>query len=332
MRRHKLSVALCTYNGERFLAQQLESIAQQLRLPDELIICDDGSTDNTLQIVRDFTKTSPFPIELKVNVKNLGSTRNFESAIRACHGDFIALCDQDDYWLPEKLSVLETCLIENPDAGLVFSDGAIVDENLVPTRGRLRDSNLFTRKLEQRLLSGDAVGVLLQRQVVTGATVLFRATFRDLFLPIPASWVHDGWIALIIALFSTLLYIDTVLIKYRQHPSQQIGAADRTLAALLGTRLHLNRAEFRRQLGQTLELADFLYGLSFPNSDIVRSQIAQKALHLEARAAMPSRRLLRLPVIASQYLTYRSYAQGWKSALRDFMAAEPHSEMSSALS
>jgi glycosyltransferase involved in cell wall biosynthesis len=320
MQRPTISVALCSYNGGRFVAQQLASLTKQTRAPDELIICDDGSTDETLQIIHDFIPSAPFPVELHRHGKNLGSTGNFEKAIRACHGDFIALCDQDDYWLPEKLATLEACLINNPSAGLVFSDAQIVDANMVATPTRLRESTLFTRDLERRLVSGDATQVMLQRKIVTGATVLFRAEFRESFLPIPASWVHDGWIAFIIALFSQLTYVDRPLIQYRQHSNQQIGAVDRSLRAVLRRRPRLNRAEFHKQWEETLDLGEFLDRLSFPNSDSVRSQVVKKASHLKCRAEMPERRLSRIPIILSQYPAYRLYAQGWKSAFRDLVA------------
>jgi hypothetical protein len=239
--------------------------------------------------------------------------------MKACHGDFIALCDQDDYWLPEKLAVLEERLIEDPAIGLAFSDAQIVDANRARTGQRLRDSSLFTPGLERRLASGDAIQVMLQRKIVTGATAIFRAEFREVFSPIPKSWVHDGWIAFIIALFAKVVYVDAPLIQYRQHANQQIGAVDRNLRRLIGSRPRLNRAEFQRQWQETMDLNGFLGNLPFPNSVVVRSQIAQKALHLRARAEMPDHAFLRIPVIASQYPSYRQYAQGWKSALRDLV-------------
>ena len=91
-----LSIAMATYNGERYIAEQLSSIAHQTRLPDELVLSDDASTDGTLDIVKDFMKCAPFPIRLLVNRNRLSSSRNFEVAMRACNGDIIFLCDQDD--------------------------------------------------------------------------------------------------------------------------------------------------------------------------------------------------------------------------------------------
>ena|SRR2546421_3140447 len=94
---NKFLVAMCTYNGARHVREQLESFAAQTRLPaDELVICDDCSTDQTINILPDFGAGASFPVHIQVNKFNLGSTKNFEQAISFCHGDLIALSDQDD--------------------------------------------------------------------------------------------------------------------------------------------------------------------------------------------------------------------------------------------
>src|SRR5690349_17434303 len=118
----RISIALCTYNGGPFLAEQLASYVQQTRLPDELVVCDDCSSDNTMAILRDFAARAPFAVRLHQNAANLRSTRNFEQAIRLCTGDVIALSDQDDVWLPEKLERMERTLAADPEISLVFSD------------------------------------------------------------------------------------------------------------------------------------------------------------------------------------------------------------------
>src|SRR5258708_37621369 len=104
MKEQLLSVAMCTYNGARFLPEQLESIAAQTKLPDELVVCDDRSTDGSVEIIRSFAQRAPFEIRLDINANNLGSTKNFEKAIGLCQGEIIALADQDDVWCPQKLS------------------------------------------------------------------------------------------------------------------------------------------------------------------------------------------------------------------------------------
>ena len=100
------SIALATYNGEKFLQRQLDTLAAQTRLPDEMAVCDDGSTDGTLEILRQFAETAPFPVRIFQNLKNLGPGRNFRKAFSLCEGDVTFFCDQDDVWFPEKLETL----------------------------------------------------------------------------------------------------------------------------------------------------------------------------------------------------------------------------------
>ena len=123
----QISVAMCTYNGQKYLEEQLNSIAVQSLLPIELVICDDGSADDTAEIVRQFSSTAPFPVHFFKNERNLGSTKNFEKAVSLCVGELIALSDQDDVWVPEKLARLAAVLAANPSVGGVFSNAQLID-------------------------------------------------------------------------------------------------------------------------------------------------------------------------------------------------------------
>ena len=124
----KISVALCTYNGEQFLSRQLASIQQQTRTPDELVVCDDCSTDRTLEILQDFAASAAFPVRITQNDDNLGFVANFERAIQLCQGDLIALCDQDDIWYPTRLERSLQEFTAHPEVGFVFSDADIIDQ------------------------------------------------------------------------------------------------------------------------------------------------------------------------------------------------------------
>lgn len=220
----KLSIALCTYNGAAYLPQQLESLATQSRLPDELIVCDDNSTDGrTAEIVRTFARSAPFEVRLSVNRQTLGSTRNFAAAITLCRGEAIFLCDQDDVWHEDKLARMEAAFTAAPEAGFVFSNAEVVDEDL-RSLSKLIDGRKenFPSAQPFRIFP-----LLLPVNRVTGATMAFRSTFSDLVLPIPLDTVfqHDGWIALIIAAVAPAVFLDEPLIKYRQHSAQQIGVS-----------------------------------------------------------------------------------------------------------
>jgi glycosyltransferase involved in cell wall biosynthesis len=219
----RISVALCTYNGARFLVPQLDSFLAQTRLPDELVACDDGSTDETLAILERFKGHAPFPVRLFRNDTRLGSTKNFEKAIGLCTGDLIATSDQDDVWLPEKLALSESALAGDPGRGLVFTDADVVDDDLRSRGHRMWDTVHFGRLAQRRVRKGEAFEVLLRQWVVTGATMMFRSEYRPYILPIPADWIHDGWIAFIIGAMATMGSVECSTVKYRQHSAQQIG-------------------------------------------------------------------------------------------------------------
>jgi glycosyltransferase involved in cell wall biosynthesis len=224
-----VSVALCTYNGHRFLAEQLESIASQDCLPNELIVCDDCSGDGTVHVVRQFARTTPFPVRLEVNPRNLGCTSNFDRAIGLCRGQLIVLADQDDIWLPSKILRLRQSFSEASETGLAFSDALLVDAQRRRLPWKLWQTLRFSRREQDRFNGGHALNVLLRRNVVTGATMAFRAKYREIVLPIPAGWMHDAWIALIVSAVARCRAVPEALIEYRQHPPQQIGASRTSL-------------------------------------------------------------------------------------------------------
>jgi glycosyltransferase involved in cell wall biosynthesis len=220
----RLSIALCTYDGARFLEPQLESFASQTRPPDELVVCDDRSSDGTISILEAFARTAPFPVRIEKNDVRLGSTRNFEKAIGLCTGDLIATSDQDDVWLPEKLALCEAPFENDPRLGLVFTDAEVVDESLRPRGYRLWETIHLGRGARRRALRGGAFDVLLRQWLVTGATMMFRVEYRPVVLPIPACWVHDGWIAFLIGALAPVAMLEQPTLLYRQHAAQQIGA------------------------------------------------------------------------------------------------------------
>lgn len=227
----RVSVALCTYNGAPFLQAQLDSIAAQSRLPDELVACDDGSTDATLDILATFSCRAPFPVRIERNPSNLGSTGNFARAIGLCTGALIATCDQDDVWMPEKIALSLAAFDEDPRRGLVFTDAEVVDEKLQPRGYRLWESIQFGERERRLVRRNRAFDVLLRQWAVTGATMMFRTELRSLVLPIPGVWVHDGWIAFLVGAVAPIGMVEVPTVLYRQHSRQQIGADRLTLRA-----------------------------------------------------------------------------------------------------
>ena len=123
----KISIAMATYNGARFIGEQLESFASQTVLPNELVVCDDCSTDGTRKIVRRFGDRAPFAVRLHENATRLGVTRNFEKAIGLCQGDIVFLSDQDDAWFENKLQVVSTLFEGNPLIMVITNDQIITE-------------------------------------------------------------------------------------------------------------------------------------------------------------------------------------------------------------
>lgn len=317
----RLSIALCTYNGEAYLAEQLGSIAAQRRLPDELIVCDDRSNDGTLGILDAFARNSSFPVHIHENAANVGSNKNFEKAILLCTGDIIALADQDDFWLPEKLSRIADAFDGNPHAGVVFSNAAVVDRNLNPLGITLWERFEFTRKRKRQFDSGNAWRVLLDRQMVTGATMAFRKGFTDKIVPFPSSWIHDAWIAFIMSLCAEMVYIDEPLVQYREHPGQQLGARRKkavlTARAVFGDNSGLYVREFRRYSQGHRRLKKLRSTL--PDYDGKIKAIRDRVVYYYSRSHMPKEKRKRVFAVAANLcsLRYHRYSNGFLSAAKD---------------
>src|SRR3954469_465099 len=152
-----LSIAMGTYNGAVYLNEQLESIAAQTRTPDELVISDDQSTDDTLTLIEEFAATAGFPVRLSINESNLGTAKNFEKAIGLCRGDVIMLSDQDDVWHSDKLESVERMFAAKPQLSLVFSNAELVDETLGRFDETLFDLVDFNGEKQRLVRSGRAL-------------------------------------------------------------------------------------------------------------------------------------------------------------------------------
>ena len=330
MRRMRMSVAMCTYNGADFLPAQLASIAEQTRPPDELIICDDASTDETRALLESFARSTPIPVSLCFSDQNTGSLKNFERAIGLCTGDVIALSDQDDVWRNDKLELIEQQFQQNEKTGLVFSDAEIVDENLNPLHRRIWDAVGFDAHKQKLLRSGRSLDVLITGWTVTGATMAFRSAYVKLALPVPTNiaMIHDGWIALTIAAVADVAFIEQPLIKYRQHERQQIGVPQHANAppehGLKALETALRRRYSASDLHQILSVLEERLQARGNTFDCRRALafVSDYSLHLDVRANLPRKRLSRVPRILRELLTWRyhEYANGFKSAAKDLVS------------
>lgn len=202
-----ISIALCTYNGEKYLKEQLESLVKQDYASLEIVVVDDGSTDKTKAIIEDFQREYAF-IRYYENEDNLGYVGNFERAISYCQGDYITLCDQDDVWESSKLSVLHS-KIQRGDS-LIYHNSALTDERGQSLNKTLSESIGYLEGKEQHY-------ALLLNNCIAGHAMMFRRGLLAKVLPIPPGIPHDHWIAYIAAKIGYVRYVREALVRYRQH-------------------------------------------------------------------------------------------------------------------
>lgn len=211
-----ISIALATFNGERYLKDQINSLLEQRLLPHELIVCDDGSTDNTVELVKKLTSSSPFPVILKRNEKCLGYGRNFLKAASFCTGDIIAFCDQDDFWLPEKLQRLHHSFTSY-DIDFAAHTAEVVTSDLKPTGEQypriLKDKLLEKQQIYRRFFPGFSIAIS-KKLLQSMKPLIDSPTDIEAHDELICSMVETGWARYEIA---------ESLALYRQHEKNLIG-------------------------------------------------------------------------------------------------------------
>lgn len=212
----KTSVAMCTYNGEAFVREQLESILRQTQLPDEIVVCDDGSKDRTLEIVQEVLAGCPCSVRILQNPENLGFIKNFEKVIREASGDVIFLCDFDDVWFPEKVSTMADAFLKSSHAVLVYSDAELADGDLRP-----RGETVFGRRKDRPLTAIPTAHQLGRGLGINGPMIAFRSTLKPFILPLSNQWSQDHWITFIAYAVGEVRWIDRPLLYYRRHAQNQ---------------------------------------------------------------------------------------------------------------
>lgn len=195
---------MCTYNGAAYLQKQLQSICSQTYKNIELVVVDDGSTDNTFTILSELTDKAR--IKVYRNEFNLGFIRNFEKAVSLCTGEFIALSDQDDIWLPEKI---ETLLRAIEDNILVYADAELIDHE---------DNSLhtFVSDVVNPVKTNNPLPLLFNN-CAPGNSLFFRRELVGYALPFPEKIFHDWWLMYTAASIGRIAYVAAPLVKYRQH-------------------------------------------------------------------------------------------------------------------
>jgi glycosyltransferase involved in cell wall biosynthesis len=314
---------MCTFNGERFLRAQLNSIAAQEKLPDELVVCDDGSSDGSAEIIRDFARRAAFPTRFVINDKNLGSTKNFEQAISLCQGAIVVLADQDDVWYRHKLARIEKTFLQSSATVAAFSDADLIDQDSRLLGLQLWSTFSFDLRKQRQFADGHALNVLVRHPVVTGATMAFRRNLFDLVSPIPSDDIHDRWISFLLAARGGFELISDPLMQYRQHQGQQAGLPPVILQARMEHARSRGKDSYLEEIKRVREIQGRLEARrsDFPYAEYALQEINGKVSHLEHRARLPRTKIARIPKILWEILNlhYWRYSGGWISVGKDLL-------------
>lgn len=204
-----VSIALCTYNGETYLRQQLDTLVGQSYPNLEVIVVDDCSKDNTVEILQEYAGKYP-QFKLYTNTQNLGYTKNFEKAIKLCSGDYIALCDQDDLWHPQKIELQVKAIQDNV---LIYHDSEFIHQDGTDMNKKMSDI--------MNLYRGDRPEVFLFFNCVSGHSILMKKELLDKALPLKEGFFHDAWLAYVATNIGKIDFIPECLVRYRQHNNSE---------------------------------------------------------------------------------------------------------------
>lgn len=219
----KISIAMGTFNGSKYILDQLKSLAEQHHLPYELVVCDDCSTDNTFQILENFRGSAPFEVRLYRNDRNLGFADNFLKAASLCRGEWISFCDQDDFWLPEKLLNCATAIQNNEKALLVLQNAYISDVEL-KDRTRIFPNSIKPRHYGPLAQYGFWVwpGFLqtFRSNLVRGIPQIERPIS---YYPGHKIQPHDKWTCMIANSLGGIVVLSEPVALYRRHSETVTG-------------------------------------------------------------------------------------------------------------
>ena len=207
-----ISVVMTTYNGEKFLEQQLESVLRQTYPNIEVIVVDDRSTDNTYSILSKYAARHP-NIKVFVNENNLGFIKNFEKGCSLGKGEFFALCDQDDYWHPDKLKKMADAIGGAP---MIYCNSLLCNENMESTGVYISDRAVF-KPIENPLQQAVFCRIYGHATLITRDLIQSAMPFLDV---IP----HDWWLSFVATLHGEIKYLNEPLVHYHQHASNLYGA------------------------------------------------------------------------------------------------------------
>jgi len=253
-----IDILLATYNGEKYLKQQIDSILAQSNRDWQLSIRDDGSSDDTVKIIKDYVAKYSDKIRLiEDSSGRLGPALNFGKLLEQAAGNYVMFSDQDDIWLPNKIDLTLNAMRASeknyPNMPLlVHTDLKVVDAELKPIADSLWNHNKICPD------TGNDLKKLIYRNVVTGCAAMINRKAVEISIPIPPqARLHDWWIALNVAKYGKIIYISTPTVLYRQHSQNIIGAKKTGRTNLAGLIRKLQ--QFKKQLSTDYQMIKKVY-------------------------------------------------------------------------
>jgi glycosyltransferase involved in cell wall biosynthesis len=259
----KISVAFIVYNGANYMRTQLDSILAQTNKVDEIILCDDASSDTTKEILEEYKNKHPNLFLIHYNKENIGPTKNIEKAIQTCTGELILLADQDDYWETNKVETIIKWFEANPTMNGVFTNGSLMNANeILDNKYGLWDVMSFPYKAVKNI-NDLKLYINTVENAVTGATLAIRNNLPFLKQPFPTikNLVHDRWLAMNLAEDNSLGILNEKLIRYRIHSEQTIGGKTENIEKYI--ELNANLLEGTANINNSIRsFKDFRYILN----------------------------------------------------------------------
>jgi hypothetical protein len=324
-----ISVAMTTFNGAKHVGPQLESVLDQTRAANEIVVFDDASTDGTWEILQRVASRSSVRVRLAQQPRNVGLRRNVQDALAACNGSVVVLADQDDRWSPRKLATVDRAF-RDPNVTVWFSDAELIDERGATVNPSLWSAVHFDPSTRRDINSRRGFRLLLHGMTVTGATMAVRRDVVEVALPLPEQFdgrehvfLHDGWLAVLGLVIGDVVAEPETLTSYRRHPEQLTAATLATEQPTGGSRSAKNRkTRLRLEQQRTALVAERIReragGTRF-RQPLVEDLFALEeflGVRVTPRSTSGRRRTVFRELRAGRYV---EYARGVRTAIRDLI-------------
>lgn len=320
----RTALAMCVYNGARYLQEQLDSITRQTKLLDQIVIVDDNSNDDSWDLLQAWKARCGLNVLLVRNDRNLGVVRNFEKAALLVDADIVFFSDQDDIWYPDKVARMMR-VFDDPQVVLAHSDADLINEDGTKLGRRLFESLLMRDDERELVRTGSAAAVYLKRNLVTGAACAARLELVRRALPFPMGWIHDEWLALAAGVTGAVVMLEDPTISYRLHGSNTVGLPIPDLHWRLRSIGHAVFYPQRKKLQKCQARLHILQQRSaaWQAPAWFQKEINSALEHLEFRLTLPTNPLRRIHPVLHEWRSgrYNAWSNGELSVVHDILLA-----------